>query len=287
MAAELLYGKEIAGRIKKTVIEDVKMFIDETGVSPKICTLMIGDDTPSQIYMNLRKKACDLVGIDTEQILLPSSISEEEFLELIRKKNAQRVMHGVLIQLPLPGHISAKKVFETLDPAKDVEGLTPYNMGKTLIGDEYLVPCTPLAVIRILDHINYDLEGKNVAIINHSTIVGKPLTALCLQRNATVSICHVFTKDLFRFTQDADIIITAAGVPGLITEQHVKDGSIVIDVSIVNTKRGITGDADIDAIKDKCSYVTPVPGGVGPVTIACALENMVKTMHLSRIQQGL
>ena len=285
MAAELLYGKEIAGRIKKTVIEDVKFFMDETGVSPKICTLMVGDDAPSQIYMNLRKKACDLVGIDTEQITLPSSTSEEEFLNLIRKKNEQQTIHGILVQLPLPGHISEAKVFETLDPSKDVEGLTPFNMGKTLIGDEYLVACTPLAVIRILDHIGCDLEGKNVVIVNHSTIVGKPLTALCLKRNATVSICHVFTKDLASFTKNADVLITAAGVPRLITERHVKKDAIVIDVSIISIDNGITGDVYLDVIKNICSYVTPVPGGVGPVTIACALENMVKTMRLSNDHQ--
>jgi len=285
MTAEIVYGKEIAGMIKKSVVEDVKIFTDTTGISPKICTLMVGDNKPSRMYMNLRKKACDIVGIDTEQINLSDKISEKEFLDIIKEKNQNKIIQGILVQLPLPDHISKTKVFETLNPCKDVEGLTPYNMGKTMIGDEYLVPCTPLAVIKILENLRYDIMGKHVVIINHSTIVGKPLTALCLQRNATVSICHVFTKDLVPFTKKADILVTAAGVPGLITDQHVKKDAIVIDVSIVKTDNGITGDVDVEKIKEICSYITPVPGGVGPVTIACALENMVKTMNLSSMEK--
>jgi len=281
MTADIIYGKEIAGRIKKSVVEDVKIFSDTTGISPKICTLMVGYDKPSKMYMNLRKKACDLVGITTEQINISSTISEKEFIGIIKEKNQKEAIQGILIQLPLPDHISKTKVFETLNPCKDVEGLTPYNMGKTLMGDEYLVPCTPLAVIKILEDIQCDVKGKHVVIINHSTIVGKPLTALFLQRNATVSICHVFTKDIVSYTKQADIIVTAAGIPGLITDKHVKKDAIIIDVSIVKTDTGITGDVDLEKVKEICSYITPVPGGVGPVTIACALENMVKTMNIS------
>jgi len=281
VTVELIYGKEIAGRIKKSVIEDVKYSIDSSGVIPRICTFMIGDDRPSQMYMNLRKKACHLVGIDTEQINLDTSVPEKELLEMIQQKNQQQTIQGILVQLPLPDHISTTKVFETLNPCKDVEGLTPYNMGKTLIGDEYLIPCTPKAVLKILDHIQYDIQGKHVVIINHSTIVGKPLTALCLHRNATVSVCHVFTKDIMPFTKQADVLITAAGVPGLITDEHVKKNIVIIDVSIVNTEDGVKGDVDVESIMDIGSFLTPVPGGVGPVTIACALENMVKTTHLS------
>jgi methylenetetrahydrofolate dehydrogenase (NADP+) / methenyltetrahydrofolate cyclohydrolase len=281
MVTELIYGKDIAQRIKKSVIEDVRIFIDQTGSSPRISTFMVGDDKPSQIYMNLRKKACDIVGIDTERIVLDSSVTEQEFIQMIRKKNDQQTIHGILVQLPLPEHISTSMVFETINPCKDVEGLTPYNMGKTLIGEEYLVPCTPLAVLRILEHISIDLKGKHVVIINHSTIVGKPLTALCLNRNATVSVCHVFTKDIKPFTRKADILITAAGVPGLIKAEHVKQDCVVIDVSIVKTDNGVIGDVDQASMMDHCSYLTPVPGGVGPVTIACALENMIKTMNLT------
>ena len=281
MTAELIYGKDIAQRIKKNVIEYVKFFIDKTGLTPRICTFMIGDYKPSQMYMDLRKKACDLVGIDTECIVLDSMIPEKKLIEMIKKKNAQQTTHGILVQLPLPDHISTSTVFETIDPCKDVEGLTPYNLGKTLIGDEHLVPCTPLAVLRILEYIPYDLKGKHVVIINHSTIVGKPLSVLCLNRNATVSVCHVFTKDIIPFTKQADVLITAAGVSNLITSEHVKNDCVVIDVSIVKNDDGVTGDVDLGSIRDHCSYLTPVPGGVGPVTIACALENMVKTMNLT------
>jgi methylenetetrahydrofolate dehydrogenase (NADP+)/methenyltetrahydrofolate cyclohydrolase len=281
MTAELIYGKEIAGRIKKTVVEDVKLFMDTTGDIPKICTFIVGEDKPSQIYMNLRKKACDVVGIATEQIHLPSDISEKEFLKKLQTKNFDPSVHGILIQLPLPNHISTTNVFENLDPSKDVEGLTPYNLGKTLIGDEYLVPCTPLAVLRILEHKHIDPKGKNIAIINHSNIVGKPLAVLCLNRNATVSICHVFTKNVLQFTKNADIIITAAGVPGLITADHVKPDAFIIDVSIIKNTQGVTGDVDRMSVEQVCKFLTPVPGGVGPVTIACALENMVKTMNYS------
>jgi methylenetetrahydrofolate dehydrogenase (NADP+)/methenyltetrahydrofolate cyclohydrolase len=281
MTAEIVYGKEIAGVIKKKVVEDVKLFIEKSGVKLVICTLMVGDDKPSLLYMNLRKKACDSVGIDTEEIKLSSSTSEKKILEMIQMKNKNQAIHGILVQLPLPPHISTSLVFDIINPKKDVEGLTPYNLGKNMRGEEYLVPCTPQAVLYILDYLNYKIQGKHVVIVNHSTIVGKPLSILCLHRNATVSVCHVFTEDLTSFTKKADVLVTAAGVPGLITDKHLKSDAIVIDVSIVKTKEGVRGDVNAKAVLNACSYLTPVPGGVGPVTIACALENMVKTMNLS------
>jgi methylenetetrahydrofolate dehydrogenase (NADP+)/methenyltetrahydrofolate cyclohydrolase len=281
MPAEIIDGKEIAGIIKKKVIEEVKLFIEKSGVTPLICTLMVGDNKPSLMYMNLRKKACDSVGINTEQIKLSSTTAEKKLLDIIQMKNKNHMIQGILVQLPLPDHISTSTVFDTIIAKKDVEGLTPYNMGKTLRGKEYLVPCTPQAVLTILDYLNYNIQGKYVVIVNHSTIVGKPLATLCLHRNATVSVCHVFTKDLISFTKKADVLVTAAGVPGLITDKHVKSDAIVIDVSIVNTKEGVRGDVNANTVVNSCSHLTPVPGGVGPVTIACALKNMVKTMNLS------
>jgi len=164
-----------------------------------------------------------------------------------------------------------------VDPRKDVEGFHSLNLGNTMIGREDLVPCTPLAVLKILEQAKIPLQGKDVVIVNHSTIVGKPLAALFLNRNATVAVCHVFTKDLKRYTKNADILVTAAGVPGLITAGHVKDQAVVIDVGIIETKDGVCGDVDFQSVKEKASVITPVPGGVGPVTIACALSNMVKT----------
>ena len=178
---------------------------------------------------------------------------------------------------PIPDHISPNKLMSTIDPKKDVEGFNPYNMGKTLIGDEYIVPCTPLAILTILKHEKIDLEGKEIVIINHSTVVGKPLTALLLNRNATVTVCHIFTKDTKQHSSNADIIITATGIPGLITKDYVKSGAFVIDVGIAEKKDGICGDVNFNSVQEKAGKITPVPGGVGPVTIACSLKNMLKT----------
>ena len=278
MTAEIIDGKTIAGIIKKQVVEDIRFVSSYTGVIPRVATIMAGDNPESKLYMNLRKKACHTVGIDTVESILPEDIPEKDFLNVVEKYNNDEHVQGVLVQLPLPAHISFDTVFETLNPMKDVEGLTPYNMGKTMLGNESIVPCTPLAVLKILDYINMDLKGKHVVIVNHSVVVGKPLSILVLNRNATVSICHVFTDSLETYTKNADVLITAAGVPNLITKNHVKSGSIVIDVSIVKTDDGICGDVSYDVIKDIADWITPVPGGVGPITVACALENMVKTV---------
>jgi methylenetetrahydrofolate dehydrogenase (NADP+) / methenyltetrahydrofolate cyclohydrolase len=282
MTAEIIDGKTIAGIIKKQVVEDIKYLSSYDGVIPRVATLMAGENPESKLYMNLRKKACHTVGIDTVESMLNKDIYEKDFLNIVKKYNADGNIQGILIQLPLPSQISFNTVFETLNPLKDVEGLTPYNMGKTLLGDEAIVPCTPLAVLKILDYINIDLEGKHVVIVNHSVIVGKPLSILALNRNATVTICHVFTDSLEKYTKHADVLITAAGVPNLITKDHVKSGSVVIDVSIVKTDDGISGDVSYDDVKEIAGWITPVPGGVGPVTVACALENVVKTVKYMR-----
>jgi len=282
MTAEIIDGKTIAGIIKKQVVEDIKYLSSYNGVIPRVATLMAGENPESKLYMNLRKKACHTVGIDTVESMLNKDIYEKDFLNIVKKYNVDGAIQGILIQLPLPSQISFNTVFETLNPLKDVEGLTPYNMGKTLLGDEAIVPCTPLAVLKILDYINIDLEGKHVVIVNHSVIVGKPLSILALNRNATVTICHVFTDSLEKYTKHADVLITAAGVPNLITKDHVKSGSVVIDVSIVKTDDGISGDVSYDDVKEIAGWITPVPGGVGPVTVACALENVVKTVKYMR-----
>jgi len=197
-------------------------------------------------------------------------------IKKIKELNKDNSVHGVLIQMPLPGHISSSKIFEVLNPLKDVEGFTAINMGRILIGDEFIVPCTPLAVLKILENEKIDLKGKDVVILNHSTVVGKPLTALFLNRNASVSTVHVFTKDLKSYTKNADILVSATGVSGIIKKEHVKQDSFVIDVGIIQTKSGVTGDVD-DLVTEVAGRITPVPGGVGPVTVACSLINMVKT----------
>ena len=202
--------------------------------------------------------------------------TEKQVLDAIIKLNNDKNVYGILIQLPVPSHMSADNLINSISPNKDVEGLNPCNLGKTLNGDENIVPCTPLSVLTILEYEKTKFEGKDVVIVNHSNHVGKPTAALMLNRNATASVVHVFTKDLAFYTKNADILITAAGVAGLIKKEHVKPGAFVVDVAIVSTKEGICGDVD-EPVKDVAGKLTPVPGGVGPVTVACSLKNMIKT----------
>jgi methylenetetrahydrofolate dehydrogenase (NADP+)/methenyltetrahydrofolate cyclohydrolase len=277
MAAEIIDGQAIARAIRKEVAEDVKDFVSTYHVTPKITTLLIGATSESQLYLRLRDKACKEVGIDSSHLEFKDSSSQETVIKCLHDLNNDPEIHGILIQFPLPHHLSQQQLLSNLSPEKDVEGLTPKNMGETLIGEEYLVPCTPLAVLKILSHMHVSLQGKNVVIVNHSTVVGKPLTALLLNRNATVSVCHVYTEDLPQYTRMADILVTGAGVPGLITGKHVKPSAAVIDVGITPTAQGVRGDVDVESVKEQASWLTPVPGGVGPVTVACSLLNMMKT----------
>ncbi|MCK5635991.1 MAG: bifunctional methylenetetrahydrofolate dehydrogenase/methenyltetrahydrofolate cyclohydrolase [Thermoplasmatales archaeon] len=273
MTAKIIDGRIIAKEIRKKISEEVNKYDNK----PKIATIKIGSDPGSELYLRLRGNACKDVGIESTIIEFSNDVSETEVLNTIRKLNNDRNIHGMLIQYPIPNHILPSKLMSTIDPKKDVEGFNPVNMGRTLSGDEYLVPCTPLAVLTILEYEKTNLEGKDIVIVNHSNVVGKPLSALFLNRNATVSVCHIFTKDMKEYTTKADILVTAAGKAKLITRDHLKDNAFVIDVAIVSTKDGICGDVDFGSVKDIAGKITPVPGGVGPVTIACSLENMIKT----------
>lgn len=277
MSARIINGREIAKDIRKKVSSDVKKLVSKYNITPNITTVKIGSDPSSELYLRLRDNACREVDIRSTHLNFPSDIQENEVLKGINKLNNEKSVHGILIQYPVPGHISAGMLMKAVDPQKDIEGLHPFNMGQTLIGDEHLIPITPLSVLTILEHEKTNLEGKDVVIINHSNLVGKPLAALLLNRNATVSICHVFTKDIKEHTSKADILVTAVGKPRLITSDHVKKGAFVIDVGIIKTKDGVCGDADFDNVKEKAGSITPVPGGVGPVTVACSLLNMLKT----------
>ncbi len=274
--SRIVSGKKIAQIMKDEVKTDVELLTARLKRKPKILSFIVGENKESELYLTLRNKACNQVGIDTEQKSFSSSISENNLITEIQKSNENPDIDGIFVQLPLPPHIDSQHVLSFISPSKDVEGFTPKNMGLLLTGNQFLVPCTPKAVMKILDHHRIQLKGKHVVIINHSTVVGKPLVLLCLQRNATVSVAHVYTRNLKKITRQADVLITAAGVPSLIKEDFVKDGVVVIDVAIVNTDKGITGDVDFDQVKQKTSLISPVPGGVGPVTIASALENMVK-----------
>ena len=279
MFGYLIDGRKIAEKIRKNVAYEIEKLKSNYNITPNIYTIKIGNTAESNIYLKLRDTACEKVGIKPNNIELSESVSEEEVINLISRLNQDKKVHGILIQFPIPKHLSSDRLMNSLNPKKDVEGLTPYNMGKTLLGDEYIIPCTPLAILKILEEEKIRLQGKDIVIINHSNIVGKPLTALFLNRNATVSITHVFTKDLKNYTLDADILVSASGVPKLIRKEHIKTGSFVIDVGIIKTSEGVVGDVDFESVKNIVGKITPVPGGVGPVTVACSLVNMVKTFR--------
>jgi methylenetetrahydrofolate dehydrogenase (NADP+)/methenyltetrahydrofolate cyclohydrolase len=277
MVPTIVNGKEIAKGIKKTITKEIQRLEKKHGVKPLMTTITVGNDPTSELYLRLRENACNEVGIISQHLSFDQHCTEQQVLQAIQTLNADTAHHGILIQYPVPKHLHPERLMAEVDPGKDVEGFNPVNLGNTMIGKEDLVPCTPLAVLTILDQAKVPLQGTDVVIVNHSTVVGKPLTALFLNRNATVAVCHVFTKDLKRYTKEADIVVSAAGVPRLITMEHVKDQAVVIDVGIIETKDGVCGDVDFQAVKEKASVITPVPGGVGPVTIACALSNMVTT----------
>ena len=279
MAAKIIDGRKIAGKLHKKTAEEVEQLKLRYKTTPSITTIKIGEDQTSALYLRLRDNACKKAGIVSNHLEFPQDVSENEILRSISRLNEDKSVHGILIQFPIPGHISSDKLMNAIDPKKDVEGFTPYNMGRTLIGDEHIVPCTPLSVLTILEYENMDLKGKDIVIINHSNVVGKPLSALFLNRNATVSVCHVFTKNTKQYASRADVLVTATGIPRIITSEYVKKNAFVIDVGIVNTKDGICGDVDFDSVKEKAGKITPVPGGVGPVTVACSLLNMIKTFR--------
>jgi methylenetetrahydrofolate dehydrogenase (NADP+)/methenyltetrahydrofolate cyclohydrolase len=277
MSSNVIDGRKIAACLQEKTAGELRELQKKYRTSPVITTVKIGNDPSSDQYLRLREKACEEVGIISEHVEFPEDVTENRVLRSLEDLNNNPDVHGVLLQFPLPGHISSSRVLNVIDPQKDVEGLTPYNMGRTPIGEEYLIPCTPLAVLTILDQEQVRLQGKDVVIVNHSNVVGKPLAGLFLNRNASVSVCHVFTRDTRQYTSQAEVLVTAVGKPGLITSDYVKDQAVVIDVGFVKTDQGVFGDVDFHNVKKKAGKITPVPGGVGPVTIACSLMNMVKT----------
>jgi methylenetetrahydrofolate dehydrogenase (NADP+)/methenyltetrahydrofolate cyclohydrolase len=276
MTAIIVNGAEIAKEIRKKISEEIVQLNKKYNCNPVIMTIIVGNDSSSKLYLKLRDNACNEVGIISKHDEFDATVSKQKIFKTIQKLNTDNSVHGILVQYPVPKHLSQKELMQMIDPKKDIEGFNPVNLGRTLIGDEYLVPCTPLSILMILQHEHIALKGKNIVIINHSNVVGKPLAALLLSRNATVAVCHIFTKNLKEYTSKADILITGAGVPKLITTDYVKENAIVLDVGIVKTKHGICGDVDFDSVKEKASVISPVPGGVGPITIACALNNIVK-----------
>ncbi len=266
-------GRKIAQGIEANVRKDVEKFISETGIKPALATILVGEHPPSKLYVKLKHWACKRVGIISEDHKFPADTKQEEIIGLIETLNARTEIHGILVQLPLPKHIDEREVMMCISPEKDVDGFNPLNMGKMFIGREGFVPCTPKGIVRALEEFNIDPQGKEVVVVGHSNVVGKPAAVMLLNRNATVKICHIFTKDLKSQTQEADILIVATGVRGLIKADFVKQGAIVFDVGITWQDEKVYGDVDFDDVLPKVKLISPVPGGVGPMTIAILMEH--------------
>ncbi|MDP2840922.1 MAG: tetrahydrofolate dehydrogenase/cyclohydrolase catalytic domain-containing protein [Candidatus Methanoperedens sp.] len=274
-------GRKIAQNIEAGVKKDVEQFVKETGIKPALATILVGEHPPSKLYVKLKHWACKRVGITSEDHKFPAETEQEEVIQLIETLNSRPEIHGILVQLPLPKHIDEREVMMRISPEKDVDGFNPLNMGKMLIGREGFVPCTPKGIIRALEEFNIDPQGKEVVVVGHSNVVGKPAAVMLLNRNATVRICHIFTKDLMSQTIKADILIVATGVRGLIKADHVKQGAIVFDVGITWQDEKVYGDVDFDDVLPKVKLISPVPGGVGPMTIAILMEH---TLMAARMQ---
>lgn len=277
----LIDGQKIAEQIKN----ELKEKIAKINRKLKLAVILVGNDEASKLYIKMKKKACEEAGIDFLNYELPEKTSSDEIISLIKKLNEDKSITGILAQLPLPSHIKQEKIFESIDYKKDVDGFSPKNFGNLLIGNEVLVPCTPLGIITMLEYLHINLEGKNVVVVNHSIVVGKPLAVMLLNRNATVTVCHVKTRNLVEHIKKADIVITAAGVPKLIKKEMIKEGAVIIDAGISKADGKICGDADFENVKEKASYITPVPGGVGPMTVAMVLKNMIKAYEIQSLEE--
>ncbi|MCX9009787.1 MAG: bifunctional methylenetetrahydrofolate dehydrogenase/methenyltetrahydrofolate cyclohydrolase [Candidatus Methanoperedens sp.] len=274
-------GRKIAQAIEAQVKREVEKFVEERGIRPALATILVGEHPPSKLYVKLKHWACKRVGIISEDHKFPAEATQEEITGLIETLNSRPEIHGILVQLPLPRHIDEREVMMRIAPSKDVDGFNPLNMGKMLIGREGFVPCTPKGIVRALEEFNIDPQGKEVVVVGHSNVVGKPAAMMLLNRNATVKICHIYTKDLKSHTKEADILIVATGVRGLIKADMVKEGAVVFDVGITWMDEKVYGDVDFDDVLPKVKLISPVPGGVGPMTIAILMEH---TLAAARMQ---
>lgn len=280
--AQIIDGKAIAAKIRA----DLKASVAELGaqgVVPGLAVVLVGEDPASKVYVSMKEKACADVGIFSDEHKLSAETTEEELLALIANLNAAPKIHGILVQLPLPKQINTEKVLEAISPAKDVDGFHPYNVGRLMVGKPTFQPCTPYGVMVMLKETGIDLAGKNVVVVGRSNIVGKPVALMCLQQHATVTICHSRTKNLPEVVRGADVVIAAVGVPEMIKGEWIKEGAVVIDVGVnrVGDKK-LTGDVEYAAAAERASAITPVPGGVGPMTITMLLYNTVDSAKKSR-----
>lgn len=277
--AYLIDGKAISKQIKDELREEVTL-LKEKGVFPCLAVVQVGNDPASCVYVNNKKKACEYIGIDSLSYEVEETITEEALLDLIAELNQNEKVNGILVQLPLPKHIDENKVIQAIAPAKDVDGFHPETVGNMCIGTKGFLPCTPAGVIQLLKRSNIDISGKECVVVGRSNIVGKPMAMLLLRENGTVTITHSRTKDLTEVTKRADILIAALGKPKFITSEYIKEGAVVIDVGIHRNEDGkLCGDVDFDDVADKVRAITPVPGGVGPMTIAMLMNNCVETVR--------
>jgi len=280
MKTEILWGKDLAQEVIQRVASEVETLKVKVGRVPGLAVVMVGNDPPSQIYVSHKVQACEKAGIRSLEYHLPSHTTTEEILELIQRLNAQEEVDGILVQLPIPPHLNQSEILGSIDPSKDVDGFHPYNMGKLFLGEEGIAPCTPKGVMTLLDYYGIPVEGQEAVVIGASNIVGKPLAFMLMNRMATVTVCHIMTKDLTLHTKKADIIFTATGVPHLIKREMVREGSIIIDIGISRVQGKIVGDADFQGLQAWAGAITPVPGGVGPMTVAMLMENTLQTFRI-------
>lgn len=274
--AEIIDGKALAKKIRAELKEEVEK-LRAKGIIPKLAVIMVGEDKASKVYVKNKSKACDEIGVEFEEFLLKDDIEMQELLDLIDELNNRKDIHGILLQSPIPKHLDINKAFNAIDYRKDVDGFNPVNVGKLVIGQDCFISCTPFGVIKMLEEYGIEIEGKNAVVIGRSNIVGKPLSQCLLSKNATVTICHSRTKNIHEITANADILVAALGKPKYVKGNMVKEGAVVIDVGINRTDDGkLVGDVDFETVSQKASYITPVPGGVGPMTIAMLMNNVVK-----------
>lgn len=282
--AKLINGKEVSLAVQEQIRKETEA-LKEKGITPGLAVVIVGDDPASRTYVNNKKKACERVGFHSEEYALPATTTQEKLLALVKELNQRPEINGILVQSPLPKGLDEKMIVENIDPNKDVDAFHAVNVGKIMIGDFSFLPCTPAGVIELLDYEGIDIAGKECVVLGRSNIVGKPMAMLLLHRNGTVTICHSRTKNLQEVCARADILVAAVGKPGFVTGDMVKEGAVVIDVGINRNAEGkLCGDVDFDSVAPKAAYLTPVPGGVGPMTIAMLMQN---TLTAAKEQNGL
>lgn len=279
--AQILDGRALAARVREAVRREVESFVSRHGCSPALATILVGDDPASALYVRNKARAAGEVGIRSETFHLPASTSQAQLLDLIDQLNQREDVHGILPQLPLPEHLDPEAVFEKLDPRKDVDGLSPYNVGRLALGRPQLVPCTPLGILELVRSAGVLLKGLRAVVVGRSNLVGKPTALLLLAEHATVTLCHSRTRDLASHTREADVLVAAVGKPRVVTADMVKPGAMVVDVGITREGSRVVGDVDFEGVQEVAGWITPVPGGVGPMTVAMLLRN---TVHAARLQ---